>query len=71
MSPNEVFYTNKKQLEIDYFDVALITMMHIHLTKPKGDFILFLQGRKKTLIDITCQTLYETIKSLRFNIIMC
>ncbi len=71
MSPIEVFYTNKKQLEIDYFDVALITMMHIHLTKLKGDFILFLQGKKKTLIDITCQTLYETIKSLRFNIIIC
>jgi len=47
MSPNEVFYTNKKQLEIDYFDVAFITMMRIHLTKPKGDFFFFLTRQEE------------------------
>ena len=40
--PVEVLYT--KEVESDYLDAALITVMQIHLTEPPGDILVFLTG---------------------------
>ena len=43
--PVEVLYT--KEVESDYLDAALITVMQIHLTEPPGDILVFLTGMFK------------------------
>ena len=40
--PVEILYT--KEVESDYLDAALITVMQIHLTEPPGDILVFLTG---------------------------
>lgn len=56
----EVFYS--KETEPDYLDAALITVMQIHLTEPKGDILVFLTGQEE--IDTACQILHERMKAL-------
>jgi len=58
--PVEILYT--KEVESDYLDAALITVMQIHLTEPPGDILVFLTGQEE--IDTSCEILYERLKSL-------
>lgn len=58
--PVEILYT--KEPESDYLDAALITIMQIHLSEPKGDILLFLTGQEE--IDTCCETLYTRMQAL-------
>lgn len=58
--PVEIYYS--KELESDYLDAALITVMQIHLTEPKGDILVFLTGQEE--IDTSCQILHDRMRSL-------
>jgi ATP-dependent RNA helicase DHX8/PRP22 len=58
--PVEVLYS--KEVESDYLDAALITVMQIHLTEPSGDILVFLTGQEE--IDSACQTLHDRMKAL-------
>jgi len=57
-----VEYLFAKEPKTDYLDVALITVMQIHLSEPFGDILVFLTGKEE--IDTACQILYEKMKSL-------
>eukprot|EP00727_Mastigamoeba_balamuthi_P000424 m51a1_g10379 putative probable pre-mrna-splicing factor atp-dependent rna helicase-like (1156) ;mRNA; f:25269-30444 len=58
--PVEVLYA--KEPETDYLDAALITVMQIHLSEPRGDILVFLTGQEE--IDTACQILYDRMKAL-------
>ena len=58
--PVEIYYS--KEPESDYLDAALITVMQIHLTEPKGDILVFLTGQEE--IDTACQILHDRMKAL-------
>ncbi|KAL6826475.1 P-loop containing nucleoside triphosphate hydrolase protein [Trichoderma camerunense] len=58
--PVEILYS--REPESDYLDAALVTVMQIHLTEPKGDILLFLTGQEE--IDTSCEILYERMKAL-------
>ncbi|PHH71444.1 hypothetical protein CDD82_6503 [Ophiocordyceps australis] len=58
--PVEILYS--REPESDYLDTALVTVMQIHLTEPKGDILLFLTGQEE--IDTACETLFERMKAL-------
>jgi ATP-dependent RNA helicase DHX8/PRP22 len=58
--PVEIFYA--KELESDYLDAALITVMQIHLTEPRGDILVFLTGQEE--IDTACQILQDRMSAL-------
>ncbi|KAF5137090.1 Pre-mRNA-splicing factor ATP-dependent RNA helicase prp22 [Metarhizium anisopliae] len=58
--PVEILYS--REPESDYLDTALVTVMQIHLTEPKGDILLFLTGKEE--IDTACEILYERMKAL-------
>ncbi|PHH68028.1 hypothetical protein CDD80_308 [Ophiocordyceps camponoti-rufipedis] len=58
--PVEILYS--KEPESDYLDAALVTVMQIHLTEPKGDILLFLTGQEE--IDTACETLFDRMKAL-------
>lgn len=58
--PVEILYS--REPESDYLDTALVTVMQIHLTEPKGDILLFLTGQEE--IDTSCEILYERMKAL-------
>ena len=58
--PVELEYV--KEPETDYLDAALITVMQIHLTEPRGDILLFLTGQEE--IDTACEILYERMRAL-------
>ncbi|KAG1825657.1 P-loop containing nucleoside triphosphate hydrolase protein [Suillus subaureus] len=58
--PVEILYT--KELESDYLDASLITVMQIHLSEPPGDILLFLTGQEE--IDTSCEILFERMKAL-------
>jgi len=58
--PVEIYYA--KEPESDYLDAALITVMQIHLTEPKGDVLIFLTGQEE--IDTACQILADRMKAL-------
>ncbi|KAI6010315.1 ATP-dependent RNA helicase DHX8 [Pisolithus marmoratus] len=58
--PVEILYT--KELESDYLNVSLITIMQIHLSEPPGDILLFLTGQEE--IDTNCKILFEGMKAL-------
>ncbi|KHN98470.1 ATP-dependent RNA helicase DHX8 [Metarhizium album ARSEF 1941] len=58
--PVEILYSRGP--ESDYLDAALVTVMQIHLTEPKGDILLFLTGKEE--IDTACEILYERMKAL-------
>ncbi|KAH7263056.1 P-loop containing nucleoside triphosphate hydrolase protein [Fusarium tricinctum] len=62
--PVEVLYS--REPESDYLDTALVTVMQIHLTEPKGDILLFLTGQEE--IDTACEVLYERMKALGPNV---
>ncbi|KAM5345197.1 hypothetical protein ACJ41O_011059 [Fusarium nematophilum] len=62
--PVEVLYS--REPESDYLDAALVTVMQIHLTEPKGDILLFLTGQEE--IDTSCEILYERMKALGPNV---
>lgn len=62
--PVEVLYS--REPESDYLDAALVTVMQIHLTEPKGDVLLFLTGQDE--IDTACEILYERMKALGPNV---
>ncbi|PNY26321.1 Pre-mRNA-splicing factor ATP-dependent RNA helicase prp22 [Tolypocladium capitatum] len=58
--PVEILYS--REPESDYLDAALVTVMQIHLTEPKGDILLFLTGQEE--IDTSCEILYERMRAL-------
>ncbi|KAI6019101.1 P-loop containing nucleoside triphosphate hydrolase protein [Pisolithus marmoratus] len=58
--PVEIRYT--KELESDYLDASLITVMQIHLSAPPGDILLFLTGQEE--INTACKILFECMKAL-------
>ncbi|PFH63165.1 hypothetical protein XA68_17274 [Ophiocordyceps unilateralis] len=58
--PVEILYS--REPESDYLDAALVTVMQIHLTEPKGDILLFLTGQEE--IDTACETLFDRMKAL-------
>lgn len=58
--PVEKLYT--KDPESDYLDAAMVTVMQIHLTEPKGDVLLFLTGEEE--IHTAAEVLYERMKAL-------
>ncbi|KAF4973907.1 hypothetical protein FZEAL_9133 [Fusarium zealandicum] len=62
--PVEVLYS--REPESDYLDTALVTVMQIHLTEPKGDILLFLTGQEE--IDTACEVLFERMKALGPNV---
>jgi ATP-dependent RNA helicase DHX8/PRP22 len=62
--PVEILYS--KEPESDYLDTALVTVMQIHLTEPKGDILLFLTGQEE--IDTACEILHERMKALGPNV---
>ncbi|KAL7066149.1 putative ATP-dependent RNA helicase DHX8 [Cryptosporidium serpentis] len=45
--PVKIYYLPEP--EIDYIDATLITILTIHLTKPKGDILVFLPGQDDIL----------------------
>ena len=62
--PVEILYS--REPESDYLDAALVTVMQIHLTEPKGDILLFLTGQEE--IDTSCEVLFERMKALGPNV---
>lgn len=62
--PVEILYS--REPESDYLDAALVTVMQIHLTEPKGDILLFLTGQEE--IDTSCEILFERMKALGPNV---
>jgi len=62
--PVEILYS--KEPESDYLEAALMTVMQIHLTEPKGDVLLFLTGQEE--IDTSCEILHERMKALGSDI---
>jgi ATP-dependent RNA helicase DHX8/PRP22 len=62
--PVEILYS--REPESDYLDAALVTVMQIHLTEPKGDILLFLTGQEE--IDTACEVLFERMKALGPNV---
>jgi ATP-dependent RNA helicase DHX8/PRP22 len=62
--PVEILYS--REPESDYLDAAMVTVMQIHLTEPKGDILLFLTGKEE--IDTACEILFERMKALGPNV---
>ncbi len=52
--PVEIFYT--KAPEADYLDAAVVSVLQIHLTQPRGDVLVFLTGQEEI------ETAYEMLK---------
>ncbi len=50
----EIFYT--KAPEADYLDAAVVSVLQIHLTQPRGDILVFLTGQEEI------ETAYEMLK---------
>jgi len=63
MYPVEILYA--QQVEKDYLDAALVTVMQIHFHEPPGDILLFLTGQEE--IDTACEILYNRMKALGKN----
>lgn len=58
--PVTILYS--RQVESDYLEASLITVLNIHLSEPSGDILVFLTGKEE--IDTACQILYERCASL-------
>jgi hypothetical protein len=43
--PVDIYYT--KAPEADYLDAAIVTVLQIHLTQPRGDVLVFLTGQEE------------------------
>eukprot|EP00731_Ephydatia_muelleri_P026528 Em0018g628a len=52
--PVDIFYT--KAPEADYLDAAIVSVLQIHLTQPRGDILVFLTGQEEI------ETAYEMLK---------
>eukprot|EP00731_Ephydatia_muelleri_P026553 Em0018g653a len=52
--PVDIFYT--KAPEADYLDAAVVSVLQIHLTQPRGDILVFLTGQEEI------ETAYEMLK---------
>lgn len=51
-----------KEPEPDYVEASITTVMHIHLSQPAGDVLLFLTGQEE--IDTCCEILFSRMKAL-------
>lgn len=58
----EVDILYRKEPEPDYLDAALMTVMQVHLTEPRGDILVFLTGQEE--IDTACEILYNRMKAM-------
>ena len=58
--PVDIMYT--KAPEADYLDAAVVTIMQIHATQPKGDVLLFLTGQEE--IEAAEEILKQRTKAL-------
>src|SRR5687767_9420642 len=45
MYPVEHYYT--KAPEADYLDAAIVTVLQIHITQPRGDVLVFFTGQEE------------------------
>jgi pre-mRNA-splicing factor ATP-dependent RNA helicase DHX16 len=52
--PVDIYYT--KAPEADYIDAAVVSVLQIHLTQPRGDVLVFLTGQEEI------ETTYEVLK---------
>ena len=43
--PVNIYYT--KAPEADYIDAAVVSVLQIHATQPRGDILMFLTGREE------------------------
>jgi pre-mRNA-splicing factor ATP-dependent RNA helicase DHX16 len=43
--PVDIYYT--KAPEADYIDAAVVSVLQIHLTQPRGDVLVFLTGQEE------------------------
>jgi ATP-dependent RNA helicase DHX8/PRP22 len=50
----------------DYLEMALTTVLRIHVTQPKGDILIFLTGKDE--IDDACEKLHTRVKSLAASV---
>lgn len=58
--PVEILYS--KEYETDYLNEALVACMHIHLSEPLGDILMFLTGQEE--IDTSASILQDRMKQL-------
>ena len=67
--PGRTFPVTTKYLKepaTDYLEVAINTVLRIHVQEPKGDILLFLTGQEE--IDDACEKIDSRIKSLPASI---
>lgn len=58
--PVDMYYT--KAPEADYLDAAVVSVLQIHLTQPKGDVLVFLTGQEE--IETVAESLQQRTKAL-------
>ncbi|CAH1784821.1 unnamed protein product [Owenia fusiformis] len=58
--PVDIYYT--KAPEADYLDAAVVSVLQIHVTQPKGDILVFLTGQEE--IETANEMLLERTKKL-------
>lgn len=58
--PVDIYYT--KAPEADYIDAAVVSVLQIHCTQPRGDILVFLTGQEE--IDTATEILTDRIKRL-------
>ncbi|CAD5115917.1 unnamed protein product [Dimorphilus gyrociliatus] len=58
--PVDIYYT--KAPEADYIDAAVVSVLQIHSTQPKGDILVFMTGQEE--IDTATEVLMERTKRL-------
>jgi pre-mRNA-splicing factor ATP-dependent RNA helicase DHX16 len=58
--PVDIYYT--KAPEADYLDAAVVTVLQIHITQPRGDVLVFLTGQEE--IETAEEVLQQRIKGL-------
>ena len=58
--PVDIYYT--KAPEADYIDAAIVTVLQIHTTQPRGDILVFLTGQEE--IEAMQDTLTQRAKQL-------
>ena len=56
--PVDIYYT--KAPEADYLDAAVVTVLQIHTTQPRGDILVFLTGQEE--IESMLDTLQQRMK---------
>eukprot|EP00808_Paulinella_micropora_P001053 g33924.t1 len=58
--PVDIYYT--KAPEADYLDAAIVTVLQIHITQPKGDILVFMTGQEE--IESAEEILTQRMKGL-------